>query len=327
MTQGTLRVNLTLGDMAPEEAFTIDVPRVETNVSVVDLIDQLFPPSVADIDAVRLRLDTRTYPDLPEIYDMLSGMFDHWRAGTSRMTFRTPAGADVDPALLVSCLVAPESCQEASSSVDRSLQLVLENRFDALAAYELDGGDREGFAGWMRACALIYFLDKHRFVLPTTPSDDLYAELLRVANPLVDRGLIAPSPGGNMLEISEDGRSFIGELMDEAEAYIDAFDAFSDVSPSRGQRPVEFAAGSGFDLRVQVFDAQSIDAYRAVFLLRLYDGSLDGFRSEWRKCIPDDDFLNWIIEPAVDHDWIDDDELADIVEAEAELRNAGDAVS
>ena len=85
MTQGTLRVNLTLGDMAPEEAFTIDVPRAETNVSVVDLIDQLFPPSVADIDAVRLRLDTRTYPDLPEIYDVLSGMFDHWRAGTSRM--------------------------------------------------------------------------------------------------------------------------------------------------------------------------------------------------------------------------------------------------
>ena len=162
---------------------------------------------------------------------------------------------------------------------------------------------------------LIYFLDKHGFVLPVHASDDLYAALLQMAGPLQDRGFIEPSPGGHMLDISDEGRAFIAEMMDEAEAYIGAFDAFGDVVPPQGKRPIEFATGRGLDLRVQVFDVEGIDAYRAVFLLRLYDGSLDEFRSEWRKSVTDDEFLNWVIEPAVDFDAVEDDDLVEIIAA------------
>ncbi|HAL48201.1 MAG: hypothetical protein CL694_04205 [Chloroflexi bacterium] len=306
---------MTLGAMPPSDAFWIDLPLSAADMSLTSLMDRLCPASDADADAVRAELDIRANPDLPDMYDVLRGLIDHWRAGTSRITFRTPAGVEANPSLPVSCWFVPWSAEAPSSAVDRSLNLSLEHRFDALAAYEIDGGDREGFMGWMRACMLIYFLDKHGFVLPVHASDDLYAALLQMAGPLQDRGFIEPSPGGHMLDISDEGRAFIAEMMDEAEAYIGAFDAFGDVVPPQGKRPIEFATGRGLDLRVQVFDVEGIDAYRAVFLLRLYDGSLDEFRSEWRKSVTDDEFLNWVIEPAVDFDAVEDDDLVEIIAA------------
>ncbi len=320
MTGGTLRVSLTLGAMPLEDAFWIDLPLSAADMSLASLIDRLCPASDADADAVRAELDIRSNPDLPEMYEVLLGLIDHWRAGTSRITFRTPAGVEANPSLPASCWLVPESAEAPPSAVDRSLNLSLDHRFDALAAYEIDGGEREGFVGWMRALMLIYFMDKHGFVLPLYASDDLYAALLHPAARLQDRGFLEPSPGGNMLDISDDGRAFIAEMMGEAEAYIGAFDAFGDVVPPQGERPVGFATGRGIDLRVQVFDAEGIDAYRAVFLLRLYDGSLDDFKSDWRKCIMDDEFLNWVIEPAVDFETVKADDLIEIIAA---AENAG----
>ena len=65
-----------------------------------------------------------------------------------------------------------------------------------------------------------------------------------------------------------------------------------------GER-VEFGTGRGIDLRVQVFLAEGLDPVRTVFLLRLYDGSMDEYLPVWRTETHDETFFDLILEPAV----------------------------
>ena len=81
------------------------------------------------------------------------------------------------------------------------------------------------------------------------------------------------------LVITPAGRRFIGALLSETEACIDRFDVFKDVLWDSDTGSAEFDTGYGEDLRVQIFIAEGLDPARTVFLLRLYDGTLDEFAS------------------------------------------------
>ena len=184
-----------------------------------------------------------------------------------------------------------------------------------LDAYARDGGSRKDLLAWMRGCVLIYFLDKHHYELTVEPAGQPDSCIPAVAGDHQAQGLLAPSPTEEFYEITPAGRAYIGHLMRETESYIRRFDVFTDVIPGNGLRPTEFGTGRGMDLRVQVFVAEGIDAYRAVFLLRMYDGTLDSYEASWRRRIEDEGFFDMLLEPAVDFSLVAEDELDLVIEA------------
>ena len=128
-------------------------------------------------------------------------------------------------------------------------------------------------------------------------------------------GLTTPSSSGERYEITPAGRTYIGQLIRETESYIRRFDKFSDVILGNALRPTEFGTGLGIDMRVQLFIADGIDAFRAVFLLRTYDGTLDAFEDTWHQRICDDKFFDMLLEPALDYGIVPEEDLERAVRA------------
>ena len=78
---------------------------------------------------------------------------------------------------------------------------------------------------------------------------------------------------------------------------------------------VEFDTGRGEDLRVETFLAEGIDPVRAVFLLRLYDGSMDHRQGDWQDAIEDDAFFEGLLEPVVNRDGASPSEMELVIES------------
>jgi hypothetical protein len=310
-----VEVRITLGDMPDEDAFRIVVPHSMTSVTIGDLLDGLFPVSETGARRILDMLDTRANPDLPEMYRDLANMFEGWRAGTSRIDVKSSNGDTLSLSDQSSTGLAPTPSTSDSPGPRPVIQLIVEHRFLPLDAYGRNGGNRTELLAWMRGCVLVYFLDKHHSRLTVESAGQPDSHILMAAGILHAQGLITPSPTEEIYEITPAGRTYIGHLMRETESYIREFDVFSDAIPGNRVRPGEFGTGRGMDLRVPVFLAEGIDAHRAVFLLRMYDGTLDSFEASWRSRIEDEDFFDLLLEPALDFGRVTEEELDRVIEA------------
>ena len=320
MNPERVELRITLGDMPNEDAFRIVVPNRMVSTTIGDLLDGLFPdPERPDSETgarqILDMLDTRANPDLPEMYSDLAAMLAGWRAGTSRIDLKSSTGDPLSPSDQASSRFAPGPPASDSPHPIPVFHLILQHRFLPLDAYARDGGNRGDLLAWMRGCVLIYFLDKHGYRLAVEPIGQSDSHVLTVAGDLQAQGLLAPSPTQEIYEITPGGRAYIGHLMRETESYIRRFDVFSDVIPGNGLRPTEFGTGQGTDLRVQVLAGEGIDAHRAVFLLRMYDGTLDSYEASWRSRMGDEAFFDMLLEPALDASRVDEEELDLVIEA------------
>ena len=149
-------------------------------------------------------------------------------------------------------------------------------------------------------------MDKHEFSLSVSSLGANGQESMPAAAILQSKNLIAPSEETEAFVITEEGRRFIGRLLAETESYIDLYDHFKDTDFEYDTQEVEFDSCRGVDLRVQVFMAEGLDPIKTVFLLRLYDGTLDSFASTWPSLIDDEDFLDGILEPVVNRYQVDE---------------------
>ena len=156
--------------------------------------------------------------------------------------------------------------------------------------------------GWLRQCALLYFLDKHDCYLPSLEELAGSGVLHTVAQGLVADECLYYSEQRGRMEIGPEGRRFIGRLLAETEDCIDRYDLFRDVAWDEDTEAWDFDSGYGDDLRVEVYIAEGLDPVRAVFLLRLYDGSLDRFAAVWPDLLGDANFFNHALEPVVNRD-------------------------
>ena len=68
-------------------------------------------------------------------------------------------------------------------------------------------------------------------------------------------------------------------------------------------------------MRVQAFQIEGLDPVRTVFLLRLYDGTLDGFVATWKGLIEDESFFDSILEPVVNRCEVDEAVIGQIVDS------------
>ena len=102
----------------------------------------------------------------------------------------------------------------------------------------------------------------------------------------------------------------MAQLIAEAESYVERYDLFSDVLPGAAPGSHRFGTGRGIDLRVPVYEAEGVDPLRAVFLLRIYDSSLEeAAGADWQRAATDADFFRDILAPVTDHEDIDGEVL------------------
>ena len=294
--QAGFDLELRLDGLPSDDALRIQVSAELTAMSVGDMLVELFG---TEESPALTASELRDNPDLPDIHAQFVDLFDRWRDGTSTLRFYARDGAEIDPDELVS---------EVLSS--GGLSLAVRQTFEVLDWFASHGGDPAELLGWLRRSSLLYAVDKHEFQV-LEGSD---GPLLSVALELQAEGLVAPNEASTF-EITEAGREHLGAEIAETESYIDQYDIFSDVLYDLETQSARFGTGNGEDLRAQVYESEGIDPIRAVFLLRLYDGSLDGHPGDWTEKVMSEEILEELLAPVLDHPALAESDLEWLVEA------------
>ncbi len=299
-----LAVSVWTHRLPTDTALQVNLPGEARRLTLRRLLDRLFPPDVEDRAEIAARLDRRTNPDLPACYAELLTLTEQWRAGLCRLSLTSgrgwgrPAHLD-DP--VSAHLRLPRLCRRVGAWEDAELTLTI------LPAYRpVDWAVAQGYAAnrdqllnWMQSSALLYFVDKHGCAAPQ-PSDLSPSDPCRpVVSGLYRRRCLRPREDGAGSEVAPAGRELIGALLAETEALIDSFDLFKDARWNEDAQEAEFDSGRGADLRVEAIIAEGLDPVRAVFLLRLYDGTLDPYADQWQQLVGDPACFDRLLEPVV----------------------------
>ena len=295
----SLALSVSLAGLPTDALLHLTLPFPCAGPSLSQLLAAVFPPDEPARQAIADSLDTAANPDLPDIYDCFLPVFDQYRLGLCQLNL-TAAGR---PAQLSDPVAPYLSTRPPTPAGLTTLDLTLAPQYRPLdyAAARGYAESREQLLAWLRECTLLYFLDKHEYPLPAPP-ESVNAAALQAAAALRRQGLLNLSDQTGLYEITPQGRRFIGRLLTETESYIDRFDVFKDTLWDEDLGRAEFDRGRGVDLRPQLFIAEGLDPVRTVFLLRLYDGTLDEFAADWPALIADADFFDRLLEPAVNCD-------------------------
>ena len=299
--------------MAPEDFVLLEMPAEYRALSVSQLLDRSFPSDLEQRQAIAVQFDLRANPDLPDIYAVFLAACDEWRDWRCSLLLNAATGEAVPLDAPVSSLIEP-------AKDEPGLALHLQQSYCAVE-YAVRHGfwpSRDELLDWMRALTTLYFLDKHE--VPLAISEESPLALRKALDSLRSEGLItqqeeSPSTSNPPLDITREGRGFIAAILDETESLIDNFDHYQDTAINAGAAIAEFDTGRGIDLRVEAFLAEELDPVRAVFLLRLYDGSLDPRLTDWRVAMNDDAFYEDILEPVVNRHDASPEEMELVIES------------
>lgn len=300
----TFELHLSLRGTDLYDSFRISVPSRHAYTSLIDLIELVFPEDVQAFNDNYAGLDVKANPDLPDIYLDLWEIVGVWRSGECALHFFSSRGSEIEPS---------HSVKSYFGSGKASLVLVMEQSFEVLTHFEERGGDKDELLQWLQGMTLLYFVDKHGFQLRSNSEDEADIIVLSIAADLQSRGILSLPEPTDAFEITEEGRRTLGDMIAETESYIDQYDQFKDVTYDLDADLVEFDTGFGEDFRVQVYDVEGLDIYRTVFLLRMYDGTLDEYTGTWTERIGSEDFFNEILQPVLDRDHVDDESIEWII--------------
>ena len=307
-TASSLGLRITLGGMPLSDAFEIDLPDVDLDVNLGDLLDRVFGPDGARDETVLDLLDTRRNPDLPEMYADLLDVFDDRRDGRCSLRMYRNHGPEI---------ASTDDLAQHLSGVDGSLapllDVVVEHRHTPLeyAADRWYGDDRALLVRRLQEHVMLHFIGRlgHDLAEPGATAE---ASLLSIADRLVEQGVIAADVDGGYSS-TEGGEDLLDLADAEVESSVSLYDIFADVA--QHDDPIEFGGGSGSDLRVDVYEAEGIDAAEAVLQRQLHDGALDDMDADWREAILDDEFFGELLIDLVDRERVDPDALEQIIEA------------
>ena len=309
-----LALSVSLAGLPADAVLQLTLPSDCAGPSLAQLLAALFPPEEPARQAIADSLDTAANPDLPDIYDCFLPVFDQYRWGLCQLNV-TAAGrpAELSDPVAAYLPIAPAG--------PANLELTLSPQYQPLDYAVAQGyaESQDELLAWLRECTLLYFIDKHEYHLPARP------ETANAAAGLGRQGLLNLSDETGFYEITPSGRRFIGRLLTETEGYIDRFDVFKDTLWDEDLGRAEFDTGRGVDLRAQLFSTEGLDPVRTVFLLRLYDGTLDEFAAAGPALIGDADFFDRLLEPAVNCDLAPEELLPAILEEGYAYAEAQDA--
>jgi len=308
---------VSLGEMNLEDAFWVELEPGYVESPLGEFLDFVFSGDRKQQAKVRALLDVKENPDLPDMYTELLEIFAEWRSGKGTLQFFANQGPEIkltdrlDDRL--SIIQSPEYRIDETALLD----LVIDQKLDVLD-YLANAGyfeDKRTMMDFMQANMLMYFLDKHEYKLAVDPMAETDQSLLPIAKKLQSVKLIAPSDTTGTFAITEDGKQAIGRTIAETESYIDRYDVHKDVLVDPESGEVEFDTGHGQDLRVQIYEAEDLDPVRVVFLLRMYDSSLDQAQTDWREAIHSEQFFGDILSPVVNAERVDEELVELVLEA------------
>lgn len=314
MNDSSIRVTLRLHGLPEDAAFDLVFPPGSAGLSIIDLLERIFPAEDDEQQVVRESFDLALNPDLPEIYEQFLPVMDQFLFGLCELQASDSDGLELHLEDPVARHLLPQSCIDGRPG--RSLSLSLRPVYHALEyaqTQEFTAGEPD-LELWLRICLAMYFLDKHEVVLPALTGLPVDDPLRRVVGELFQRELVEEATHGDPVRITPAGRQFIGELLAETEDYIDDYDVYKDVIWEEDEGGAIFDSGHGHDLRVEAFLADNLDPVRVVFLLRLYDGTLDEFSDNWRDFVTGEAWLNWVLEPVVNRSLVAPEALELIIE-------------
>ena len=315
--EGAFELHVSLHGTKSENALQVILPPAYAQLRIDKLLDSVFPEDEEGRSYIEGMLDVRENPDLPDIYAALLEVFAEWRTDRCALKFFEDHGPETE----LSDLALERLSLPSSGNQDHSrypvLNLVIQQKYPALdyIVAKRYWEDKGTLIEWLQSLTLLYFLDKHEFEFSVTPPTEIERRLLTIAEALQARNFIVPSEKTGVFAITKHGRQFIGNQLAETESYIDRFDIFKDVDYDIDTGSVEFGSGRGEDLRVQIFITEGLDPVRVVFLLRLYDGTVDEFISTWSQRIHDEKFYDEILEPVMDHPRVDEGLIGRVIES------------
>ena len=313
--ENRFELQITLGDMDMEDAFRIVLPPRMSQLTVRALLDEVFSEDENAQTEFLSALDVRANPDLPEMYEELLDIFDEWRRGDCTLRFFTSDGPELRLEDRVAAHLSIRRTEGETVVGDPALHLVIYQTYDVLGRFAEWGGAEGELLKWLQRHTLLYFMDRHGFRPPVAPLDEPDMGLVPIAQDLASRDLIAASEEGGGYELTEVGSALIERMIEEAESYIDRFDLFGDVLVDLDSKEMEFGTGYGEDLRVQVYGSEGVDPVRAVFLLRLYDSTLDAYLETWREEVHREEFFNEVLRPVLDNARVEDDLVGLVIES------------
>lgn len=315
-----LALSVSLAGLPADAVLQLTLPADCARQSLAQLLAALFPPEEPARQTIADRLDTAANPDLPDIYDCFLPVFDQYHRGLCQLNLIV-AGRPAQLSDPVASYLPPASDGFAN------LELTLSPQYRPLDYAVAQGyaESQDELLAWLREGTLLYFLDKHEYPLPARPETVNAAAVETAAAGLGRQGFLNLSDETGFYEITPGGRRFIGRLLTETESYIDRFDVFKDTLWDDDLGRAEFDTGRGVDLRAQLFSAEGLDPVRTVFLLRLYDGTLDEFAAAGPAFIGDAGFFDRLLEPAVNCDLAPEELLPAILEEGYAYAEAQDA--
>lgn len=299
---GGLTVSAWTEQLPADTTLYVELPGETRELTLRQLLGRLFPQDAGGLAEVRARLDRKANPDLPACYGVLWALVEQWRSGLCRLSLATGRGRGrpAHPDDRVSAhLQLPPLCRRVGGDADLTLTMQPHYRPLEWAVTQGYAEDRQQLLDWMQSCALLYFVDKHGCVVPPPADSSLSQPCRSVVSGLYRRRCLRTAADGNRSEVAAAGRRLIGALLEGTEALIDGFDLFKDARWNEDEGAAEFDTGRGADLRVEAIIAEGLDPVRSVFLLRLYDGSLDPFAGQWQRLVGDQAFFDRLLEPVV----------------------------
>ena len=330
-------LKLVLDGMDPNDFLEVKLPKHLVHYSLDHVLDYLFPRTFSDQIKIERLLDNDSNPDLIDIYFIFSDIWYEYHRGLCELSFSTEWQNPLKLSNTISqamCAYLKESnvgykdadlqnlgsnrCPDyerdpfLSPSDNITLIVQLDKQYLPLE-YGVNVGfweSRDELLAWLRSLSVLYFLDKHQVKLETdyrTTNDPILSIILD----LQQKGLISVSADSEAFMIADPGRCLIEGLIEETEAYIDQYDHFRDVyyRSLRGDLvvgSVEFESNRGVDLRVEIFLNHQLDPIRTVFLLLVYDGTLDTVVGDWRNTIAKESFFEKLLQPVVDRCYADE---------------------
>ncbi len=303
--QSKLLLRITLGDMPLDDAFQVETP-FDADVSLGSLITATFPPDPGRQREVRRLLDARANPDLPDMFDALVELFSHWGERRCDLRFYVNHGAELTLDGRVGGWLAERNGPGLLDLVIEQLPTPLE--YAVHRGYADDAG---AALRWLEETAVLFFLWRRSGAGSLCVDED--ASLAQVLHRLDDLDYVSIREGA--AEVSPCGEQHLAQLIAEAESYVERYDLFSDVLPGAAPGSHRFGTGRGVDLRVPVYEAEGIDPLRAVFLLRMYDSSLEEVAgSDWKRAATDSEFFRDILTPVTDYEDVDGEALDAAIE-------------
>ena len=306
--------------MDPDDHLAVELPSEFLTGSMSQLLDRVFPPDEEGQLRITDRFDLLDNPDLPDIYAVFLAVCNEWRDWRCALA-ASSGGEAVD-------LHGPAAAALQPGEDTRVLRLRLEQQYRALEYAVRHGlwASSDDLLSWMRSLVVLYFLDKHEVALAAPPPLSSGPALAAALRDLEVQGIISSLTrvDGNGYEdtdaaesvfvITPEGRRFISRLLDETESCIDQYDHYRDTLADPEGEMAEFATGRGADLRVEAFLAEGLDPMRTVFLLRLYDATLDSRLRDWVEALETEELFEGLLEPVVNRDSASPEAMAAVIE-------------